>query len=407
MFAKVVKLYRALGRPMVVHNSFSYEGVLTTEQINLVQEVKTLPSHFGYFQIDRVLGPANEIEFSLPASEHGGFYSNIKEFIDLTPSLNFGDVPSEFYIVDIDYYSGDASPPPIVNRLLSLCRFIRALSDLAAEGGAVQRESGHGNRLLFVLAADGKSPAKTLAIPVRVSVDLVGVELAHARILELIVADTAKVKNGIHMEERRSIMRLAIAEVLAPVDDSEAMLKVLVTQWRKVLAKYHHNLLAFVSQYSFEKVRKEIATAQVDHATKLSGVLGDIGAKLLALPVSFGAIVLLRKAATLEEFWVIFGGMVTVSIIFVGLLLNHWIQVKRIRGSFDLIFGQYEESAFPKRLRVPVADAKRNIKNQYNILLATFLLFGALAIVPAVAATVIWQISVPLSLIDVCHLLTL
>jgi hypothetical protein len=403
MFAKVVQLYRTLGRPSVTHNSFSYEGALTAEQIEFIKEVSQLPGHFGYFQTNRLIGTNYDVEYSLPASEHGAFYSSVKEFVDLTPSLNFGSVPKEFYIIDLDYYSGDPSHPEVIVQLQALCRFIKALSELAAEGGAAQPDFSNDNRLLFVLAADGKSPAKTLAVPVRVSFDLLGAKLAHARILELIVSDTKK--NGIHMEERRAIMRMAIAEILSPIDDSDSMFKVLVTQWRKVLAKYHHNLLAFINQYSFEKVRKEIATAQVDHATKLSAVLGDIGAKLLALPVSFAAIILLRKASTVEEFWVIFAGMVTVSIIFVALLLNQWIQVERIRNSFDLVFGQYDDNAFPKKLRAPIASAKKNIRHQYVILLGTFIVFGVLAIVPAVAAIVIWRIAVPLALIDVCQLL--
>lgn len=403
MFAKVVQLYRALGKPIVIHNSFSYEGSLTAEQIVAINEVAQLPSHFGYFRTNRLTGTNYDIEYSLPASEHGAFYSDIKEFIDLTPSLNFGSIPNEFYIVDLDYYSNDSSQPEVIAQLRALCQFIKALSELAAEGGSVQPDFTNDNRLLFVLAADGKSPAKTLAVPVRISFDLLGAKLAHARILELIVSDTKK--NGIHMEERRAIMRMAIAEVLSPIDDSDAIFKVLVTQWRKVLAKYHHNLLAFINQYSFEKVRKEIATAQVDHATKLSAVLGDIGAKLLALPVSFATIVLLRKASTVEEFWVIFAGMVTVSVIFLVLLLNQWMQVERIRNSFDLIFGQYDDNAFPKKLRVPIASAKRNIRRQYVILAVTFLIFSLLAIVPAIAAIVIWHVAVPLALIDACQLL--
>lgn len=403
MFAKVVQLYRSIGRPTVTHNSFSHEGILAPEQIQLIKEVSELPGHFGYFQTNRIGELDCDIEYSLPASEHGGFYRDIKEFIELTPSLNFGSIPDEFYIIDLDYYSNDQSHPGVILQLRALCKFIKALSELAAEGGSAQNDFSAENRLLFVLAADGKSPAKTLAVPIRVSIDVLGANLAHARILELIVSDTKK--NGIHMEERRAIMRMAIAEILAPIDDKDEMFKFLVSQWRKVLAKYHHNLLAFINQYSFEKVRKEIATAQVDHATKLSAVLGDIGAKLLALPVSFAAIVLLRKAATVEEFWVIFAGMVTVSIIFFGLLLNQWIQVQRIRSSFDLVFGQYDDNAFPKKLRAPIATAKRNIRNQYIILTGTFVIFGVLAATPAIAAIVIWHVAVPLSLIDVCQVL--
>lgn len=412
MFDKVIQLYRSLGRPLVTDDSFFYEGEVSAAQIALILEVSQLPPHLGYFQTNNVSGGRAALEYSLPASEFGRFYADIPSFIDATPSLNFGIIPEEFYIISLDYYSlglanigvQDEGAPQEIRQLKKLCRFIKALSQLAAEGGSVEGDLTGDNRLLFVVAADGKSPAKTLAVTVRLRPTLLGAELAHMRILELIVSD--KLRGEIHMEERRTIMRIAIAEILSSVDDSSEMFKVLVTQWRKILMKYHHNLLAFVNQYSFEKVRKEIATAQIDHATKLSAVLGDISGKLLALPVSFAAVVLLRKASSREEFWVIFAGMIAVSIIFVGILLNQWIQVVRIRSSFDLIFGQYDDSAFPKKLLSPIANAKRNIKSQYLLLAITFLVFGALSIVPALAAVTIWWTVVPLSFIDACLLLS-
>lgn len=411
MFDKVVQLYRSFGRPTVVHDAFAYQGTVTPEQFSLISDVTLLPQHLGYFQTKMFSGTSVDLEYSLPASEHGRFFQDFESFIEATPSLNFGIIPEQFYIVDLDYFSGDEASiaggidpaPRSVLELRKLCRFIKSLSRLAAENGSTSGDPTGDNRLLFVVAADGKSPAKTLAIIVRISPILLSADLAHMRILELLVSD--ELKGEIHMEERRTIMRLAIAEVLAVVDDSGEMFTVLVTQWRKVLVKYHHNLLAFVNQYSFEKVRKEIATAQVDHATKLSAVLGDIGGKLLALPVSFGAIVLLRKSGTREEFWVVFAGMIVVSIIFVGILINQWVQVVRIRSSFELIFGQYDDSAFPKKLHKPIAVAKRNIKNQFILLAITFTVFGMLSLLPAAAAIVIWWTTVPLSLIDACILL--
>jgi len=402
MFAKVVELYRELGKPPVENASFLVAGDFPRETLALIEEVDRLPNQYGYFEEKEIVGSHVEVEFRLPESESGRFHATVDEFIKATPSLNFGTLPKQFYICDQDYYSGDAAvTPTVMQALLELCRFVRALTLLAAEYRQGPEISGK-NRLFFVLAADGKSPAKTLVITISIEERLLKFSLPHVKLLEVMLSE--EMKNEIHTEERRAIMRLAIAETLATVEDQAEMFSYLVSHWREVLSKYHHNVLAFVNQYSFEKVRKEIATAEIDHATKLSGVLGDIAGKLLALPVSFAAIVVLRKASTAEEFWIIFGGLVVVSIIFVGVLLNQWLQVKRLKGSFDIIFGQYDESNFPKKLRIPIRTARKNITRQYSILATTFLVFACLAFAPAIGALYVWITKLPSSLIDACLL---
>jgi hypothetical protein len=402
MFAKVVELYRALGKPPLENASFLVAGDFSQATISLIEEVDRLPSQYGYFEEKEIVGNHVEVEFKLPESESGRFHASVDEFIKTTPSLNFGEVPKQFYICEQNYYSGDgAVVPEIIQSLLELCRFVRALTLLAAEYRQGSEISGK-NRLFFVVAADGKSPAKTLVITVNIEERLLTFPLPHVKLLEVMLSE--EMKNEIHTEERRAIMRLAIADTLATVEEKNEMFSFLVGHWREVLSKYHHNVLAFVNQYSFEKVRKEIATAEIDHATKLSAVLGDIAGKLLALPVSFAALVALRRASTTEEFWIIFGGLVAVSIIFVGVLLNQWLQVRRLRSSFDIIFGQYDESNFPKKLRVPIRTARENIGRQYRILATTFIVFAGLAFAPTIGAVYVWVSKLPISLVDACFL---
>jgi len=404
MFSNIVKIYRDLNRPEVVSGAFSFVGQISFDVLERLREVEELPPHFGNFEEFSVENNNVSLEFKLPSSEVGKFYVSIAAFIADNPTLNFGEIPSDFYIVDIDYYSRDEKSPEPITRIRELCRLIRALSALASGGSYASSVRTHENKLLFVLAADGKSPAKTLALPIKITIHDLQYKLLYLKFIE--VLSSAEFDNEIHVEERRSIMRLTIAEVLSVPEEESNLFSYLVRNWRVVLDKYRHNFLAFLNQYSFEKVRKEIATAEVDHATKLSGVLGDIAGKLLALPVSFAAIILLRKAATQEEFWIIFLGLLVITIIFSGVLWNQWLQVKRLRGSFDFIFGQYSEDAFPKKLRLPVATAKANILRQYRVLKCTFFVFGFLAILPAVGAIYVWLTPLPWTLSDFCVLLS-
>lgn len=404
MFSSIVEMYRVLDRPVVTDGGFTFDGPVTPAVLDLIKRVKELPYHFGNFEVDNIGVNHFSGEFNLPRSEFGRFHASVSEFIGATPSLCFGDLPAEFYIQDLNFYSGDeaSTTPEAIIQLKDVCRLVKGLSALASETDTSGAAQGAENRLLFVLAADGRSPAKTLALPIKISADDLGHKLPHVKLIELLSAD--RVRNDIHIEEKRSIMRLAVAEVIANTDAPSTVFSYLIRQWKVVLEKYRHNVLAFVNQYAFEKVRKEIASAEIDHATKLSGVLGDIAGKLLALPVSFAAIVLLRKATTKEEFWVIFFGLITVSIIFGGVLWNQWLQVKRLRGSFDLIFGQYNEDAFPRKLRQPIATAKQNMTRQYKVLKATFIVFGVVAALPALGAIYVALTPIPWSLADVCFL---
>lgn len=381
MFIKTVELFRLLGRPKTDGNRLNFEGKVDPSVIALAREIEQLPNYFGSFDHLLIDGEKIELEMQLPASEMGRFHQNVDDFIASTPTLNFGVIPSEYYICDLDFYSGEPATDPKLLKLYHLSRFIRAVSLLSVNGYV---EPGlHENRLIFVVAADGKSPSKTLAVSIHISPTLLDFALPQIRLLEALISPSRK--NEVHVEERLSIMRLSIADSLASTEEGDRF-SVLVKNWPEVLDKYHHNFLAFIHQFSFEKVRKEIATAEVENATKMSAVLGDITGKLLALPVSLVAIALLRKAETNEQFWLGFAGLACVTIVFLGLLVNQWLQVVRLRGSFLVIFEQYDATKFPPKLSRPILAARRNAGIQYQVLRISFVVFLILAILPIAGA---------------------
>lgn len=391
MFAKVVELYRTLGRPPVNGNTFEFTGTVTPETLTLINEVRALPEHFGVTQSCNIDGLGVEFEFSMSANEHGRFHSTLPEFMRLSPSLERGKLPNQYYISDLDFYSHDELKPPRIAALIECCEFIRLLAVLASDAPS-EEASSNMHRLTFVLAADGKSPSKTLTMRTRFNEKLLDHLLPHLNLLRALLSEERK--NQIHVEERRTIMRLAIAETLATADEPNEQFEYLVVHWREVLSKYRHNFLVFFHQFSFDKIRKEIAAAEVDHATKLSAVLGDVAGKLLALPVSLAGLLLLRNAKDWEEFWIYAAGMVVVTLIFFGILVNQWLQVCRLRNSFAIIFGQYDEklTAFPRKLREPIQAAKRAIKRQGNVLTITFFVFGILATIPALGTAYFWHV---------------
>ncbi len=239
MFSKIVELYRALNFPKVEGNKFSFNDAIDQSIASLVEEVDKLASHFGSFSHKEIYELHLDVEFNLPASESGRFYQNFAEFLLFTPTLNFGSISEEFYICDIDYYSKDVAIPDAMRKLETLCRFIRAISKLAVQNSFQIENTSRDNRLVFVVAADGKSPAKTLLIDIKVTEELLEYCLPHIKFLESLLSKNRK--NDVHVEERLTIMRLAIADILNSVVGEVERFQYLVKNWGDVLSKYHHN----------------------------------------------------------------------------------------------------------------------------------------------------------------------
>jgi hypothetical protein len=383
MFSQVVNLYRKLGKPSIDGEGagFSYSGHAELDVLVLLKEMNELPDHFGSFTEKNIKANVIDIHFSLPSTDHGRFHLTIRDFLSNTPSLERGRLHEQYYICDLDWYSQDTLIHEKIKNLQKICDFIQLLSKLATDSSSLSDVAAN-NRLIFILAADGKLPSKTFAMRTKIEESALNISLSRLALLRDLLSEE---NNGqIHVEERCMIMRTAIAETLMSSQNTQNNFTYLMENWRDTIIKYIHNVQAFLNQYSFEKVRKEIATTEIEYATKISGVLGDIAGKLIALPVSLGGILLLRKAGTLEEFIVLALGLFIVSIIFGGILYNQWFQVKRLRGSYELIFGQYDDKlySFPKKMQAPILAAKELIKHQGKILTITFSIFGLCTLIP-------------------------
>jgi hypothetical protein len=383
MFIQVVQLYRLLGCPIIEQSQFAFQGTVDAETLAHLKSMHGISPNCGSFELEEITGNAIKIEFSLPSNDQGQFYSSVDDFIRKTPTLEKGVVPEQFYIQNLDFYSKDMNVPEQIKKLFKFCEFIRLLSLLASDAPTGE-DTATSNRLLFILSADGKSPAKTIPLQTKFDPDLLKCELPFLRFMYVLTSDGRR--NQMHIEERSMILRNAIAEILQLVNSEENgnPFLYLVKNWAEVYTKYRHNFQAFLSQYSFEKVRKDIANAEIEYATKLSGVLADIAGKLLALPVSLAGLVLLRKADDNFEFFVGAISIISISVIFIAVLYNQRLQVKRLKESFEFVFGQYDDklNEFPPKFRSTIIKAKQAIQHQGQVLYMTFFVFWILAASP-------------------------
>ncbi|MBN3759876.1 hypothetical protein [Burkholderia sp. Ac-20365] len=384
MFAEVVALYRALARPEVDENGrYVFVGAVDAEMQRLVDASNQLDAAYGEVDYFRQGDGQLRIEVSLPQGSNGHFYNTFSAFFR-TPSIAFGVLPTDFYIADLDYYSGDTTKPTKLEEVEKLVDFIRMLSEFAED----RLTFGSGaNRLLFVLPSDGSKPQRTLVLEVSPEEAALDNTLAHLHLLELLV-DGSNAKK-MHVEERRLVMKSAISDVLASAGADTNRLTHLCKEWREVLLKYRHNFQSYINKFAFDEIRKKIADSEIEYASKLSGVFGDIGGKLLALPLSLVALIALDDAKTTSAFFIGCLGLAIVSVVYFIILRNLWLAADRLKASFELAFSPFfnKLETYPSVLRNVLETRKKALHTQLRFLKLTFAVFYVLACLPAAGAT--------------------
>ncbi|WP_339439335.1 hypothetical protein [Pseudomonas sp. EA_15y_Pfl1_P104] len=379
MFSVVVQLYRLLGRPPLDDDRIVYSGACTEEIKKCINECKSLPEKYGRLvDADESEGKI-DIEFDLPTSDFGRFHSDFKNFIRATPTLGKGKLPSDFYIINEDWSTTDGVENLNHNSIKTCCELIDGLCGLVA---VVDRKSSEAyENIFFALPADDNRKPKTFVLKTKVDESILGLKLRHVKLIQLLVS--SQDDHTIHLEERKLIFSSAIADVIDAAGDEPAFPYVLA-HWEDVLRKYLQNLQAYVHGFSFDKVRTELAKAELEYGSKLSGVLSDMAGKMLALPISFGALVLLNKAGDPIEIFSIAIGILMVTLIFAGVLWNQYLNIRRLDSSLDITFELFDKrlSTYPGRLQQLIKNSRLEITTQRSFLELTLWSFFILAVIP-------------------------
>lgn len=387
MFSRVVALYRALGAPTIDDGVVSYEGAPTAEIISALRVCDELPAAYGKFEHLSEEADFLEIEFRLPSNESGHFYSSLGEFVARNGSLGKGQFPSNVYITELRWADSDDIEPPEIKSLKRICRLIELLALLAI--GVDKDSSPDGYNLFFALPPDGAKPPRTFLLPTQVDVKVLDYELNHLSLLEEIL--NRKNENKAHLSERKLMIRMAVASVIEKFESEPNLLLVIVREWREVLATYRANLQTYVYSFSFERVRREVAQAEIDYGTKLSGVLGDIAGKMLALPISLAGLVALEKTTSKFEGFILVLGLAVVSVVLLAILHNQMLQAERLLHSFNVIFDDFKDKikTYPPKLQRLLRITIDQVDKQGLTLTRTFRLLKGLSLIPIVGALVL------------------
>lgn len=387
MFADIISLYRSLGSPQLSPDfSCRYLGPVDQATRDLAQRCTQMGAAFGSVELEPEDNGDVSIEIQMPRNDNGRVYLTFSDLLRQTPTLAFGALPAHFYVADIDYCSGDQQKPDVIGKLERLAKFIKLLSKLADDRADV----GRTNRLLFILATDAAKVRKTALAEIKMDEAALAFELPHLGLLEQLVAEENASK--LHVEERLLIMRSVIAEVLATADKDANDLTFLCENWKTIQQKYRINFQAYIQTFAFDDVRKKIIDAELDYASKVTGVFGDVAGKMLALPVSLAAIAAVSADAKASLFFPGCAGLVLVTIVIVFVLRNIRAQVTRLQSGLEFVFAPLFEKtkSYPQKLQGVLKQRQAALTSQVRLTSTTFNVFVVLSFAPTAGA--IWKL---------------
>lgn len=388
MFEKVVELFRYVNCPPIRDGQFSYVGPCDKTLEALIKECNSIDECYGRMLFLRIRSDNTaEFEFIVPSGEYS-FYSDFSDFIRRTPSLGHGEIPKEFYIVDCNWLSSEGVENPDFSKILKCSELIKSLCKVVLAYD--NNSSASYINLFMTISGDAKKPPKAITVSTKVDERVLNCSLNRLNLVKYFSVSENSEK--IHFDEKKSLFNTALADVAnEAIELNENTFMYIVMHWDKVLDNYWKNLQTYLHGFSFNAIRQEIAKAELEYGSKLGGVFGDIAGKLLALPVSLAALLIVDKTENPLEVWITSIGIFMVTLTFLGILYNQWLNVSRLYNSFSQVFSQMSNRLenYPKNLRSLVKNAKKEVDSQYRFVICTLIFFSALSAVPTIGMIIL------------------
>lgn len=371
----LTELYRAVGRPTVEVGKFICEIDLTVELQSLLKTNYTKNQEcFGneFFIGDSLVTSTEDIRsigeasftITLPTGSSSRFYHDIDDLIrTASSSISKGDIPSEFYLIEDDYYYKDENCPPHVLALESLCQFIIKLSQLADYQDS---KKGSKHKLIFIHSGE-EAQNYPIEIECHVTSDLLICDIPSMVLLEELTENSYPTP---HHHSKKTIFSSTITDFVKQKPNEHQAFAYLVKNWDEFLRRYNNDFSTYLSGFSFHKAKREVAKSEFELADQFSKVLGDINSKLLSVPLSVAGIVALLKADSLIEKLLLLVGLLIISWLLYEVVKNQKRQLNRIIHAKEVAFNSIEgkKENYPDDLKLAVEGMKASLNEDQKSL---------------------------------------
>lgn len=318
-----------------------------------------------------------KVDIKVPRTDGTKFYKGMGELLR-SSSIRSGTLPCGFYLIDEDVAYPESQDDPDANilQLEKLCHLIQALIQIAPYHDKKLNDSPN----LVFLARD--ETAEPIVLTVDVDEDMLEADLSDLSLLNSFLAEEAKLEA--HYTERLTVLFSSMHELTKGLCPREAFKK-LVKEWPVFARLFQNNLNTYLSGFTFHKAKKEVVEEELKLSNELASVTNDITGKLLSVPVSVAAVVLMgTKSDSAGIDLIILVGLIVTFIISLGMVLNQGKKLRMVRLAKELVDKsiQGDVGTYPEDLKKSIKDMKNTLQDGVDSAEKWLLRFGILSFIP-------------------------
>jgi len=352
-FSQLIALYRDLKCPELKDTSFSANVASSKKVIKLLNYLWSVRKFDIEIMVeDSVYDSSDDnfpefvgcqslsINITVHQNENGFFYQNVSDWIAKAGALKKGVVSPNIYLIDEDTIVTEDTTNRNVEKVLTSCHLVCKLSELAhyhdeKNGGA------NAYRLVFVMPDKDNKVYHPVILTTQLSGEILKADQPDTSILSLILEQQHS--NDIHANERLSVFRIALAEMIEKTPDNTEPFIYLVKNWSDVTDSFHKSWENYLSGFSFSKLKAEIAEQQITFSQKLTDIVANLSGRLFSLPISIAAIVVLERANSSIANWFYLLSCVLVSYMVASAISIQKRNLKNIELSYKMAFSRFKE----------------------------------------------------------------
>lgn len=331
-------------------DGFEFSFAINQDNLELLQKFinADIDANFSfsngvYVDFDEIklrIGSNAKAELSFSSFKVKGInvYPDWENFLSYKP--NIFSAPDNFLILsDHVIYAGESNSSK-VNHYLDVCKIIRLLISKADH---VQNfTSTIVEEVIFL--HKGK-----LHMPVVYDKRVLEEKLDGFSIVNALFNDDS------HTEQKTSILKEVIYGLLLNIPKSER-LRYLLCNFGEFSRRLNENYQLFVSEFSFDDVRKEYEEKKREYFIKLNDVFSSVQTQMLGIPISI-AISSVRMTAVLDKVSFFGDLLLSISIIIYSVMM--FVFIKNQKHSLKAIKNDYESQM--ARLKHHYADQYEKI----------------------------------------------
>lgn len=398
--APIVELFRKANRPSENNGVFSSRLALSADVIKLITSARELhPEPFDEILVDGVeissgeilpeQGESVEFILRLPTGTDCKFYPSLSGLITGVPKISRGEIPSEFYLIEEDYFSGTDAPFQKLKKLEAICRLIKGISDLAHYHD--EKTNSGQYRLIFIQPESPSQPIdKAIEIDTNISIDMLDGDIPDMALVESFQSNNSKTDP--HYSSKVGVFRVSLAEFLKKCPIGLPAFSFLVSQWDDFLGTFIKNLDTYLSGFAFHKAKREVAEAELKIADEFSKIIIDITGKLLGIPISLAAVIAIAKSTSSLESLMVVTGLGLATLIFSGTVGNQQRQLQRIIHAKSVVFNALEgkQEIYPDDLKTVITEMKDGLDKNEDKLRWLLRLFRLLSWAPFLVGAIVF-----------------